>query len=66
MRPEDVWDIEDEYEEQYEKYVSLGKDTASRSKLAVVAIARNSMPHLQNTLALVEELAGRFRGADFY
>jgi hypothetical protein len=66
MRPEDLWDIEDEYEEQYAKYAAAGSMAAKTQRLAVVSIARNAMPHLPNTLALVEELAGRFCSTQFY
>jgi hypothetical protein len=58
--------IEPEYQATYDRYVALGAERAASSKLAIVAIARNAMPYLANTLLLVEELAGRFRSAEFY
>lgn len=66
MKPEDFWTVEKDYAPAYEKYVSLGAETASRSKVAIVAIARNAMPHLQNTLPLIDSLAGKFKSAVMY
>lgn len=65
-RPEDIWGIDDEFAEEYHSRVAQGRTLARRSKLAIVAIARNAMPWLANTLVLVDELAGRFRDAALY
>lgn len=66
MRPEEFWNIEPEYQQAYDANVSAGAEVASRSKVAIVAIARDCMPFLENTLILVDELASRFRSAAFY
>jgi hypothetical protein len=65
-RPEDFWGVDDGYVEAYRERVGYGRAAARRQKLAIVAICRSAMPYLQNTLALVDELAGRFRDAAFY
>lgn len=65
-RPEDIWLIEDAYQEAYREKVEYGRVAALRSKLAVVSICRSAMPHLANALMLVDELAGRFRDAVYY
>lgn len=66
IRPEQMWLVEPEYQAQYDRMVEIGRDEAARTKVAIVAIARNAMPHLRNTLALIDELAGRFRDCCFY
>jgi hypothetical protein len=66
MRPEDFWLIEPGYQEQYDRYCRIGRETAANSRVAFVAIARNAMPHLANTLPLIEETAGRFREQMLY
>ena len=65
-RPEDIWGIEDAYLPAYHERVKYGTAEALRRKLAIVAISRNAMPHLKNTLRLVDELAGKFKSAAFY
>lgn len=59
--PEDFWPIDEEYAGLYRQSVHEGSAVAKETSAAIVAIARNSMPHLENTLALVSELSGRFR-----
>lgn len=66
MRPEDYWRIEPAYQPAYDEYVGYGREVALRSKVAIVAIARDAMPHLTNTLTLIDDLAGRFREATMY
>jgi len=63
-RPEDFWDID--YVDSYKEHVEFGRVEARRQKLAIVAICRNAMPHLRNTLALVDELAGLWRDCSLY
>ena len=65
-RPEDFWFIGEGYEAGYRERVEYGRVEARRQKLAIVSIARNSMPHLKNTLTLVEELAGLWRDCVYY
>jgi len=65
-RPEDLWFVEDEYAESYAEHVEYGRVEARRQKLAIVSIARKSMPWLANTLRLVDELAGLWRDCCYY
>lgn len=65
-RPEDFWKIEPEYIDSYNKKIALGAEAAQRSKVAIVAIARDAMPHMPNTLALLDELAGKFGNPVMY
>jgi hypothetical protein len=61
-----IWPVEDKYLDGYERHVAVGRDVALRTKVVFLAIARDAMPHLTNTLALVEESAAMFREAVFY
>jgi hypothetical protein len=63
-RPEDFWGVD--YVESYKEHVEFGRVEARQQKLAIVAICRNAMPHLRNTLALVDELAGLWRDCSLY
>ena len=63
-RPEDFWDVD--YVESYKEHVEYGRVAARRQKLAIVAICRSAMPHLKNTLMLVDELAGLWRDCSMY
>lgn len=60
-RPEDVWPVDDEYAEDYATKVRIGRETAASLDACIVGIARNAMPFLPNTLALVDEVAAGFR-----
>lgn len=53
---EDRWPIDPKYESAYERAVSLGRAIAGESTVAIVGIARNCMPHLDNTLQLIERV----------
>ena len=63
-RPEDFWGVD--YVDSYKEHVEFGRVEARRQKLAIVAICRNAMPHLKNTLMLVDELAGLWRDCSLY
>jgi hypothetical protein len=65
-RPEELWSVADEYAASYSEHVEYGRVEARRQKLAIVSIARNSMPWLPNTLRLVDELAGLWRDCCYY
>ena len=65
-RPEDLWSVGDNYLASYRDHVEFGRVEARRQKLAIVSIARNAMPHLKNTLRLVDELAGLWRDCVYY
>lgn len=60
-RPEDVWPIDSGYEAEYGAKVNRGRVIASEKDACIVAIGRNAMPLLTNTLALAEELQRGFR-----
>lgn len=66
MKPEDFWKIEPAYQSQYDKYVAIGREVAARSSVCFLAIARNAMPFVENTLVLLDEAAGCFSEAKFY
>jgi muconolactone delta-isomerase len=63
-RPEDFWEVD--YVDSYKEHVEYGRVEARRQKLAIVSICRNAMPHLTNTLRLVDELAGLWRDCSYY
>jgi hypothetical protein len=65
-QPEDIWGVEDAYADAYDEKVKYGIAEARRQKIAIVAIARNAMPRLRNTLRLVGELASLFKDAVFF
>lgn len=65
-RPEDIWPVDGEYLAQYEKMVALGRDTAGQLDACIVAIGRNAMPHLENTLPLIDEVQAGFRSCNFF
>lgn len=65
-RPERVWTLEEPYRDAYVGYCNAGAATAKESKLAVLAIARNAMPHLPNTLGLLDELFPMFGSSVMY
>lgn len=63
-RPEDFWDVD--YVDSFNEHVEYGRVEARRQKLAIVSICRSAMPHLTNTLRLVDELAGLWRDCSMY
>jgi hypothetical protein len=66
LTPDTYWSIEPWYQAAYDEKVALGEESAARSKVAIVAIARNAMPYLENTLRLIDELAEKFRSTAMY
>lgn len=66
MRPEDMWLLEDEYAEAYHEKCAAGREVAGRAKVAIVGIARTAMPHLANTLGLIDDTADLFGSAVAY
>ena len=66
IQPEDMWPVEAGYEAQYDTHRAVGLGTAKRTKAVFLAIARDAMPYLTNTLDLVEEAAAMFRESAFY
>jgi len=65
-KPELFWIVEPEYQTAYDTAVSLGRGIAKVSKVAIVAIARDSLPFMANTLELVDELSKEFKSCVFY
>lgn len=65
-KPEDFWVVEDAYRPQYQKYIALGEAQAVQAKVCFLAIARNAMPYIENTLHLVDECSQKFAGRRFY
>jgi hypothetical protein len=66
MNPDNYWHLEPAYKKQYDDFVSLGRRVAADAKICFLSIARNAMPHLTNTLSLLEEAAAPFRESRFY
>jgi hypothetical protein len=50
-----------EFAEDYARMVQVGREFAATKTVALVAICRNAMPWLEQTLPLVEETAAMFR-----
>jgi len=65
-RPEDIWAVDEDCAEDYLRNVDLGRRMARDLPACAVGIARNAMPYLPNTLALVEEVAAGFRDFRMY
>lgn len=65
-RPEDVWPVDQEYAADYARMVEQGRAVAADLKVSIVAIARNAMPYLVNTLELIEELRAGWRSSSVY
>ena len=58
--PEGLWPVDAEYEELYLSMVKDGREEAAKAGVNVVSIARNAMPLLTNTLALVDDVREGF------
>lgn len=66
MRPEDVWPVDEEYQDKYDRMVAVGRESAKDLSVAIVAIARNAKPYLANTLMLIEEVRRGFGRSSVY
>jgi hypothetical protein len=66
MRPEEVWPVDAEYADDYERMVRVGRETAAELDVAIVAIARNAMPLIRNTFGLVGQLRAGFRRSQVF
>lgn len=64
--PEDIWPVDSEYADLYRQKVTTGRLVAADLNACIVAIARNAMPALKNTLALVEQVQAGFRDCRMY
>jgi glycosyltransferase involved in cell wall biosynthesis len=60
LRPEGLWPVDAEYEGVYKSATAAGRETASSCGVNIVSLARNAMPLLTNTLALVDEVRQGF------
>lgn len=61
VTPEPLWPVDPEYQAYYEAGVAAGNAVAADTTACIVAIARNSMPALGNTLLLSAAVARRFK-----
>ena len=59
----ELWPVDGEYAGLYHEKCIRGRDIASRASCNIVAIARNAMPALVDTLERIEQVADGFRGA---
>lgn len=66
VTPEAYWPVDHEYQAYYDAGVDGGNGVASDTTACIVAIARNSMPALANTLALSAAVARRFRSCKMF
>lgn len=65
-RPEILWPVDKDYEADYQAAVAAGRAAAAGQDACIVAIGRNAMPLLTNTLALVDEVQAGFRSCRMY
>lgn len=66
VTPEDIWPLDNEYADLYWQKVATGRAVAKDLHACIVAIARNAMPMLPNTLELVKQVQAGFRGCDMF
>lgn len=66
IRPEEVWPVDPEFADLYDKKTRIGRETAKTQDVVVVSIARNAKPYLANTCLLVEELRTGFKSLRWY
>ena len=59
--PESVWPVDSEYATAYLTAVESGEKAAAMTDAVIVGIARDAMPHLTNTLKILDVLSTRFR-----
>jgi hypothetical protein len=60
-RPDVLLPPDPEFAEDYAEKVAFGRECAARSRIAFVAICRNAMPFLPQTLELLERTGAMFR-----
>ena len=65
-RPEEVWPVGTDYTDQYTSMVATGLAAARHGSAVIVGIARNAMPYLANTMALVAEVVPSFSSCRMY
>jgi hypothetical protein len=65
-RPEAVWPVDPDCEADYEAKTLAGIEMAKDTSAAIVAIARNSLPALANTLPLITMVKRQFKDCKMY
>jgi hypothetical protein len=65
-RPEEVWVVDEEYAEAYHRKVEDGRAVAADQAVNIVAIARNALPRMANTLDLLCQVRAGFRDCRMY
>lgn len=66
ITPEALWQVDAEYAEDYKAKTVRGLEAAKSSSVAIVAICRNALPALANTLPLVTIVKRQFASAKMY
>lgn len=66
VTPDSLWPVDPEYQSYYDAGVAGGNAVAGDTTACIVAIARNSMPALANTLLLAAGVARRFRECQMF
>lgn len=64
--PDAAWPVDEEYRDYYDAGVEAGRAVAAESDVAIVAIARNAVPFIANTLLLCASVVDRFRSAKMF
>ena len=64
--PEDVWRVDPLCQDDYERRVRVGRETAKELSACIVAIGRNAMPLLTNTLNLCRHVQAGFRDCKMF
>lgn len=66
LMPEAVWPVDKDYEADYEAKTLAGLEMAKDTSAVIVAIARNSLPALANTLPLITIVKRQFKDCRVY
>lgn len=66
ITPELMWPVDPEYVEEYSAMVRSGEQVAKETDVTIVAICRNSLPALANTLPLIALTGSLFRSCSCY
>ncbi len=66
VMPESAWPVDPEYKDYYDAGVAGGREIAAQSDAVIVAIARNAMPAIGNTMLLSAEVARGFKSCRMF
>lgn len=66
ITPEAAWPVDSEYKDYYDAGVAGGRQVAKDSDAVIVAIARNAMPAIGNTMLLSAAVASGFRSCKMF